>query len=138
MLILKIFGSRMKRNEAQENIHFVYALVVQDEVFSDEETFSIQNALFDKSSKKLVFERTSKNKKGKSRSTIDLKYMLPSKLSSIHKVIGDALDVSITDMEEENLRLKERVKELEAMLMPPPILATPVAMIQPDNSSKDP
>jgi hypothetical protein len=35
-------------------------------------------------------------------------------------------------MEEENLRLKERVKELEETLMPPPILATPVAMIQPD------
>jgi hypothetical protein len=58
--------------------------------------------------------------------------MLPSKLSSIHKVTGDALDVSIVDMEEENIRLKERIKELEATFMPPPILATPVAMVQPD------
>jgi hypothetical protein len=79
-------------------------LVVQDEVFSDEETFSVHNVLFDRSSKKLTFERTSKNKKGKSRSTIDTKNMLSSKLSSIHKVTGDALDVSIINMEEENLR----------------------------------
>jgi hypothetical protein len=50
--------------------------------------------------------------------------MFPSKLSSIHKVTGDALDFSIANMEEENVRLKERVKELEATLMPPPILAT--------------
>jgi hypothetical protein len=90
--------------------------------------------LFDKSSKKLIFERNLKNKKGKSRSTIDLRDMHPSKLSSIHKVTGDALDVSIIDMEEENFRLKERIKELEATLMPPPILATPVAMVQPGRS----
>jgi hypothetical protein len=37
-------------------------------------------------------------------------------------------------MEEENFRLKERVKELEATLMPPPILATPVSMVQPGGS----
>jgi hypothetical protein len=80
----------------------------------------------------LTFEITSKNKKGKSWSTIDTKNMFPSKLSSIHRVTGDALDVSIINMEEENLRLNERVKELEATLMPPPvaILATLVAMIQ--------
>jgi hypothetical protein len=58
--------------------------------------------------------------------------MLLSKLSSIHKVKGDALDVSIINMEEENLRLKERVKELEENLIPPPLFAPPVAMIQPD------
>jgi hypothetical protein len=63
----------------QENVQSV-ALVVQDEVFSDEETFSVHNVLFDKSSKKLTFERTSKNKKGKSRSTIDTKNMLSIKI----------------------------------------------------------
>jgi hypothetical protein len=99
-----------EEEHAKENIQFVVSLVVQDEVFSHEETFSIHNALFDKYSNKLVFERISKNKNGKSRSTIDLKYIPPSKLYSIHKVTGDALDVSITDMEEENLRLKERFK----------------------------
>jgi len=35
-------------------------------------------------------------------------------------------------MEEESLRLKEIIKELEATLIPPPILATPIAMVQPD------
>jgi hypothetical protein len=56
---------------AQENVQFA-ALVIQDEVFFDEETFSIQNVLFDRSSKKLTFEITSKNKNGKSHSTIEI------------------------------------------------------------------
>jgi hypothetical protein len=60
--------------------------------------------------------------------------MRPSKLYSIHKVTGDALDVSIIDMEEENLRLKEKIEELEATVMPPPILATLVAIFQPGKS----
>jgi hypothetical protein len=58
--------------------------------------------------------------------------MFPSKLSSIHRITRDALDISIVNMEEENLRLKERVGELEENLIPRPILATLVAMIQPD------
>jgi hypothetical protein len=85
-------------------------LSIQDEVFFDEETFSVQNVLFDRSSKKLKFERTPNNNKGKSWSTIVTKNMFPSKLSPIHRVIGDALDVSIINMEEENIKLKERVK----------------------------
>jgi hypothetical protein len=55
--------------------------------------------------------------------------MLPSKLLSIHRVTRDALNVSITHMEEKNDQLKERIKELEETLMPPPILASHVAMI---------
>jgi hypothetical protein len=123
-----------EEEQIQENIQFVVELAIQDEIFSNEETFSVQNALFDKSSKKLIFERNLKNKKGKYRSAIDLRDMRPSKLSSIHQVTGDALDVSIIDMEEENSRLKEIIKELEANLMPPPILATHVSMIQPGES----
>jgi hypothetical protein len=105
--------------------------------FSDEETFVVQNASFDKESKKLVFERTTKSKSGKLWSTIDTRDMFPSKLSSIHKVTGDALDVSIAHMEEENAQLKEIIKELEATLMPPPILASPVAMIRPGKSFQE-
>jgi hypothetical protein len=63
--------------------------------------------------------------------------MLPSTLSSIHKVTWDELDFSITNMEEENPQLKERVKELEAILMRPPIMATLVAMIRPDKSFQE-
>jgi hypothetical protein len=81
----------------------------------------------------MIFERTSKITRGKKNSTIDTPNMLPSKLSSIHKVTWDALDFSIANMEEENARLKERFKELEANLIPPPILTTLVAMIRHDN-----
>jgi hypothetical protein len=116
----------------QENIQSVAELAIQDEEFSEEESFSIHNALFDKDSRKLIFERTlSKNKKGKTCSTFNLNNMLPSGITKIHKVTGDALDVSIDDMEAENARLKERIQELEFTLMPPPILATPVATVQP-------
>jgi len=80
--------------------------MIHDENFSDEETFAVQNASFDKESKKLVFERTRKSKSGKLRTTIDTQDMLPSKLSSIHRVTRDTLDVSITHMEEENDQLK--------------------------------
>ena len=82
----------------------------------------------------MIFERTSKSKRGKTWYTIDTQNMLPSKLSSIHKVTWDAFDFSIANMEEENARLKERVKELEETLIPPPILATPVSIIRPDKS----
>ena len=34
-------------------------------------------------------------------------------------------------MEEENTQLKQRIKELEATLMPPPILSSLVSMIHP-------
>jgi hypothetical protein len=40
-------------------------------------------------------------------------------------------------MEEENARLKEKIKELEATLMPPPILASPVAMIRPEKKFQE-
>jgi hypothetical protein len=123
-----------EEERVQENTQLLVELVIQDEVFSDEETFSVHYALFDKSSKKIILERTSKDKKGKSRSTIDLRDILASKLSSIHRVTGDASDVSIIDMEAKNFMLKERVKELEVTLMPPPILATLVAMVQPGRS----
>jgi len=66
-----------EEEQVQENIQFVFSLLVQDEVFSNEETFSVHNALFDKSSNKLIFEITLKSKNGKGRSTIDLRDMLP-------------------------------------------------------------
>jgi hypothetical protein len=63
--------------------------------------------------------------------------MLTSKLSSIHRVTGDALNVSIAHMEEENSMFKEIIKELEATLMPPPILASPISMIHPGKSLQE-
>jgi hypothetical protein len=37
--------------------------MIHDEIFSDKETFVVQNAYFDKESKKIVFERTIKSKR---------------------------------------------------------------------------
>jgi len=114
---------------ARENVQHISTRMVPEETFSDEETFVVQNTSFDRESKKLVFERTTKSKSGKLWSTIDTRNMFPSILSSIHKVTEDALDVSIANMEEENTWLKEKIKELEEILMPPPISASPIAMI---------
>jgi hypothetical protein len=108
--------------------------VVWDEIFSYEENFVVQNSFFDIDSKKFVFERTMNSKSGKLWSTIDTQNMLASRFLSIHKVTGDALYFSIPNMEEENSWLKEKNKELEATLMPPPILAFPMDMIWPERN----
>jgi hypothetical protein len=46
-------------------------------------------------------------------------------------VTGNSLDISIDNMEVENERLKNKVRELENALMPPPIFARPLASVQP-------
>jgi hypothetical protein len=72
-----------------------------------------------------------KNKKGKSRSEVNLRNMQPSQISRIHKATGDALDDSIGGIEEENIKLKERIKELEETLMPLPLLSIPLEIVGP-------
>jgi uncharacterized protein YdhG (YjbR/CyaY superfamily) len=52
----------------------------------------------------------------------------------MHKATGDALDDYIDGMEAENAKLKEKIKELETSLMPLPILASPLTMINPTPS----
>jgi hypothetical protein len=44
-----------KEELATKNDLHVSTFVVQDEIFSDEENFDIQNALFNKYSKKMIF-----------------------------------------------------------------------------------
>jgi hypothetical protein len=84
----------------------------------------------------LIFEdHVQKKKRGKYRAEFDLNNLLLSRIVKFHKAIGDSLDVSIDDMEDENFRLKERIKELDSTLMQPPILATPISTIQPGRSS---
>ena len=51
-----------------------------------------------------------KNKRGKSRSKVNLRNMRPSQISRIHKEIDDALDDSIGGLEEKNIKLKEMIK----------------------------
>jgi hypothetical protein len=72
-----------------------------------------------------------KNKKGKYCSEVNLRNMWPSQISRIHKATGDALDDSIGGLKEENIKLKERIKELEETLMPLPLLAIPLAIVRP-------
>jgi hypothetical protein len=53
--------------------------IIENETFSEVEPLSFQSAVFDKESKKLIFEKGNvKNKKGKSRSEVDLKDFRPS------------------------------------------------------------
>jgi hypothetical protein len=72
-----------------------------------------------------------KNKKGKPHSEVELRDMQPSRISKIHREIGDALDESIGGLEAENTKLKERIKELEDALMPLPLLSSPLTIVRP-------
>jgi len=60
-----------------------------------------------------------------------LKEVSSSKISKIHMVTGNSLDISIDEMEAENERLKNKVRELENALIPPPIFARPLVFVQP-------
>jgi hypothetical protein len=85
----------------------------QEQSSSEDELFTLKNDLFDKISKKIIFERLlSKNKriKGKSNSYLGLGSVPPSKISRINKATGEALEVLVDDMEIENACLKERIK----------------------------
>jgi hypothetical protein len=116
-------------NTAHQNPHME---IIESETFDEEESFVFQSIVFYSESKNLIIEkRDVKNKKGKSRSEINLRNMRPSQISQIHRETRDALDNSIGSIEADNVRLKERIKELEETLMPLPVLASPLVMIEP-------
>ena len=116
-------------NMAQQNSSLE---IVENETFSEEESFTFQNVIFDKESKKLIIEKgDQKNKRGKSRTEVELKDMRSSQISKIHRATKDALDDFIGGMEAEKTKLKEMIKELEDALMPLPILASPLSMVKP-------
>jgi hypothetical protein len=105
--------------------------IIESETFNEEESFVFQSVIFYSESKNLIVEkRDVKNKKGKSRSKVNLRNMRPSQISQIHPTTGDSLDDSIRGLEEENAKLKEKIKELEEALMPLPIPASHLAMIR--------
>jgi hypothetical protein len=85
--------------------------IIGTDTFNEEDYFSFQSIVFYSESKKLVIEkRDVKNKKGKSNSNMNLQSMCPSQISKIHRATRDALDNSISGLEAENARLKERIK----------------------------
>jgi hypothetical protein len=63
---------------------------------------TLHSASFDKDLKKLVFERVNSKGKRIKDSEMNLNKVPTSRIAKIHKITGDALDVSIDDMEAEN------------------------------------
>jgi hypothetical protein len=57
--------------------------------------------------------------------------MRSSQICQLQKMSGDALHDSIGGIEAENVRLKDRVKELEEALIPMPLLANPLEIAMP-------
>jgi hypothetical protein len=76
----------------------------------------------------IIEKKNIKNKKGKSRSDVDLANMRPSQIYQLHTASGEALHDSIGGIETENARLKDRVKELEDAFIPMPLLVNPLAI----------
>jgi hypothetical protein len=104
----------------------------ETEFFYEDESFVFQSIVFYSESKNLIIEkRDVKNKKGKSHSEINLGNMRPSQISRLHRATRDALDDSIGGIEAENVRLKDRVKELEESLIPMPLFVSPLAITMP-------
>jgi len=97
----------------------------------------LHSALFEKGLKKLVFENFHLNNKkvqGKSSLGLDLNGVPMYKIIQIHESMGEDL-MSIDEMENENLTLKERIKYLENVLIPPPIFSNPITKMKPWKSS---
>jgi hypothetical protein len=112
--------------------------IIEPGTFNLEDSFSFQSFVFYSESINLIIEkRDVKNKKGKYHSEINLRNMWPSQISQIHRATGDDLDNSIEGLEAENVKLKERIKELEEALMPLPVLASPLAMIEPTTPAEE-
>jgi hypothetical protein len=81
------------------------------EKFDEDESFMFESTFFDSQSKKLIIEKKDvKNKKGKSRSEVNLAKMCSSQICQLHIATADALDDSIGGIEVENARLKDQVK----------------------------
>jgi hypothetical protein len=102
------------------------------ENFDEDESFVFQSVVFDSQSKKLIIEKKDvKNKKGKSHSEVDLANMRSSQICQLHTMSGEALHDSIGGIETENVRLKDRVKELEDAFIPMPLLVDPLEIAMP-------
>jgi hypothetical protein len=79
----------------------------------------------------IIDKKNVKNKKGKSRSEVDLTNMRPSKICQLHTMSGESLHDSIVGIETNNDRLKDRNKELEDAFIPMPLLVNPLVIAMP-------
>jgi hypothetical protein len=114
-------------------IHYSLAMDISvTKCFYEDESFVFQSVFFYRQSKKLIIEKKDvKNKKGKSRSEVDLANMRSSQICQIHTVSREALHDSIGGIETENVRLKDWVKELENTFILMPLLVDPLAIAMP-------
>jgi hypothetical protein len=109
---------------------------IENEIFDEDESFVFQSTIFENEFKKLIVEKSdANNKKGKSCSEVNLRNMWPSQISRIHKATSDTLDDSMDGLEEENIKLKERIKEMEDTLIPLPLLTIPLEFFRPSTSA---
>jgi hypothetical protein len=106
--------------------------IADTKFFYEDESFVFQSVVFDNESKNLIIEkRDVKNKKGKSRSKVNLANMRSSQISRLHRATGYSIDDSIGGIEAENAILKDRVKELEESLIHMPFLSNHLAIAMP-------
>jgi hypothetical protein len=106
--------------------------IVDTEIFYEDESFVFESVVFYGKSKKLIIEkRDVKNKKWKSHSKVDLVNMRPSQISRLHRETRYATDDFIGVIEVKNVRLKDRIKELEATFIPMPLPASPLEIAMP-------
>jgi hypothetical protein len=102
--------------------------IVETGIFYEDESFIFQSVVFYNQSKNMLIEkRDVTNRKGKSHTKINFRKMWPSKISLFHRIVGDALNDSIGGIEEENARLKYRVKEFEEAFIAIPYFSSPLA-----------
>jgi hypothetical protein len=95
---------------------------------------TFHSSMFGKSSNKLVLKRIhSKNKKvqGKLNFELDLNGVLPSRIVQVHEAMGETLNMSVGEMDNENATLKNIIKEIESDLMRPPIFYNPISTMHP-------
>jgi hypothetical protein len=106
--------------------------VAETDIFYKDQSFIFQSVVFCSQSKILIIEkRDVRNKKGKSRSEINLRNIQSAQISRLHQATRDALDDSIRGIEAQNARLNNRINELEEALILIPLFASPLAKTVP-------